>query len=708
GAVSLEMLYDRSLPIRESIADVSYTLIFTFFLVVLVIHLFLHSGRTTLIPAMALPFSIVGTFGFMYLCHFSLDNLSLMALTLAIGFVVDDAIVMLENIVRHLEAGKGPLAAALDGSREIFFTIVSMTLSLAAVFIPVLFLGGMIGRLFNEFAVTIAAAILISGLVALTLTPMLCSRLLASGKGSAHAGRFFAFALRFYEASLAWCLRRHRFIMLVSAAILVATIWLFVRVPKSFVPTEDRGMISIMTEAPEGTSFEAMREKQLAAAEIVAADPDVSAFMCGVGMGGLNSGRMFVRLRPREERDAKIGEIAGRLRQALAQVPGIRAIPRIPETIPLGSRFAKAQYQYTLMATDLAPILATAPALESRLRRLEEITDLDSDLRIRNPEIRVRIDRDKASALGLTAEQIERTLYNAYGSRQIASIYAATNTYPVLLELLPEYQRDMSALNLLYLRSSRNTLIPLSTVATLTPATGPLAINHSGQIPSVTLSFNVKPGVALDEAFAKVETAARETLPAEVSAAFQGAAQAFQDSLKNLPLLLIAAIAVIYIVLGILYESYVHPLTILSGLPAAGLGALLTLLVFGADLDLYAFVGIIMLVGLVKKNGIMMVDFAIAERERGAAPAEAIARACAVRFRPIMMTTMAALMAGLPIALGWGAGAETRRPLGLAVVGGLFVSQFLTLYLTPVFYLYAERWRDWWGRGRQAAKKEKA
>jgi hydrophobic/amphiphilic exporter-1 (mainly G- bacteria), HAE1 family len=712
ASVDLSILYDRSASIRESVADVKFTLVLTIGLVILVIFLFLRNVSATIIPSLALPMSIVGTFAVMYLLGYSLDNLSLMALTLSVGFVVDDAIVMLENIVRHLELGEGVFQAALAGAQEIGFTILSMTLSLAAVFIPVLFMGGIVGRLLHEFAVTIGVAILVSGVVSLTLTPMLCSRFLRPPRAEQHgrlytaSERFFDGMLRVYDCSLQRVLRHRLATMLVSGLMLVATGYLFVYMPKGFLPTEDTGQIFIFTEAVQGISFEAMKQHQQALAGIVAKDPYVAAFMSSIGASTINvagnSGRVFIQLKPRGERP-RAEEIIQELRPKLATVPGMRAFPQVLPPIRIGGQLTKSQYQFTLQSPDTQELYRVAPLLEARLRELPGLQDVTSDLQIKNPQVNVAIDRDKASTLRVTAQQVEDALYTAYGSRQVSTIYAPNNSYQVIAELEPQYQLDPSALSMLYIRPSSGQLVPLNTVARLTRNLGPLTVNHLGQLPAVTISFNLKPGVALGDAVIAVDQVARATLPASITTSFQGAAQAFQASLQGLGMLLLMTILVIYIVLGILYESFIHPVTILSGLPSAGLGALLTLMLFHVDLNLYAFVGIIMLVGIVKKNAIMMIDFALeAQRTDGKNALEAIYEGCLIRFRPIMMTTMAALMGTLPIALGLGAGAESRRPLGLAVVGGLLVSQVITLYLTPVFYTYMESFRGKLANGKTA------
>jgi len=702
--MTLQTMFDRSVSIRNSVRDVKFTLLLAMALVVMVIFLFLRRWSATLIPGIALPLSILGTMPVMWLFNYSLDNLSLMALTLCVGFVVDDAIVMMENIARHVEMGKAPLAAALEGSKEIGFTIVSMTLSLVAVFIPVMFMNGIVGRLLHEFAVTIVAAVLVSGFVSLTLTPLLCSRLLKThddtppAPGTDWFDRLFQRGRALYERGLDWSLSHRRIVLGLFGGSLLASALLAAWIPKGFIPTDDTGQLFGLTEAAQDTSFASMREKQGQLVDVILKNPHVDGVMSAMGLGGssqvLNQGRIVVRLTDPSTRP-NADKVLAELRPELMKVPGIRLYLQNPPTIRLGTFITKSLYVYVLQDADTALLYNWAPRLEAALRALPELQDVTSDLQLNSQRVALTIDRARAAALGVSASQIENALYSAYGQRQVGTFYTPTNQYWIIMEVAPEFRDSPAALGSLYIRSNTGSLVPLSEVTIDSRGVAPLFVTHSGQVPAVTISFNLAPGISLSQAITKIDAEKKRLgLPASMTGAFQGTAQAFQDSLGGLGLLLAFAVFVIYVVLGILYESYIHPLTILSGLPAAGLGALLTLVLFRHELDLYAFVGVIMLIGIVKKNAIMMIDFALeAERKRGQAPLEAIREACLVRFRPIMMTTFAALLGTLPIALSLGTSGGPRQGLGLAVVGGLMVSQVLTLFLTPVVYLWLDRFQ---------------
>jgi len=711
GAIDLSVMIDRSTTIRASIADVELTLLVAIALVVLVVFVFLRNVWATAIPGVVVPLSLIGTFGVMYLLGYSIDNLSMMALTISTGFVVDDAIVVIENITRHLERGLRPFEAALRGAREVGFTVLSMSSSLVAVFIPILLMGGIVGRLFREFAVVLSAAVCVSLVVSLTTTPMMCAKFLRSERGRPHgriyrlSERAFDGLLHGYEASLSWVLRHARFTMLVAAITVAINGYLYVVVPKGFFPEQDNGRLMGALQADQDTSFQAMQDKLARFVKIVMADPavDTVAGFTGGNQGTGNTGRMFVALKPLAERRISADEVIARLRPELARVSGASLYLQAIQDIRVGGRLSNALFQYTLQGDDLRALNHWGPRLLAKLQTLPELADVSTDQQNRGLEMTVTIDRDTAARLGITPQAIDDTLYDAFGQRQVSTMYTQLNQYHVVMEVGPRFWQTPETLKDIYVRSTKGQEVPLGAIARFAPTTAALAVNHQGQFPAVTLSFNLAPGVALGDAVTAVESAAREIgLPPSIRASFQGTAQAFQASLAGEPLLVLAALVTVYIVLGILYESYIHPLTILSTLPSAGVGAILALLLCRADLSVIALIGIILLIGIVKKNAIMMIDFALeAERQAGKRPEEAIYEACLLRFRPIMMTTMAALLGALPLALGTGVGAELRRPLGIAIVGGLLVSQLLTLYTTPVVYLYLDRFSIWFARWRR-------
>jgi hydrophobe/amphiphile efflux-1 (HAE1) family protein len=705
--IHVDLISDRSQNIRESVDDVQLTLLLTIGLVVLVIFLFLHNVWATIIPGIVVPLSLVGTFGVMYALGYSLDNLSLMGLTIAVGFLVDDAIVMIENIVRYLEQGDSPLEAAIKGAGQIGFTIISITLSLVAVFIPLLFMAGIVGRLFREFAVTVTTAVLVSGFIALTLTPVMCSLFLT--RESAHKTNFisrwseylFARLIHGYDRGLKWVFRHQLLMLITTLVLIVVTCVMYVEIPKGFFPEQDTGFVFGQAEARQDTSFATIAKIEDQFAAIVGADPAVSAVVGFAGATGGNSSentaRFFIQLKPLSERRVSAQQVIQRLRSKVAEVPGAKFFMQAGQDITVGGRLTQTEYQYTLTDTDTEELNHWAPILQQALQKTPELQDVASDQQVASPHIAITIDRNAAYKLGLSLSIIDQTLYDAFGQRQVATIYTSSHQYKVILEVQPQFQDDPSALSRIYLSTSTGARVPLSTIAHFSNTVEPLTVNHQGQFPAVTLSFNVAPGFALGQAVDRIQEIQDQLrTPVTLQGTFQGTAQEFQKSLSAMPLLIVAAILVVYIVLGVLYESYIHPITILSALPSAGVGALIMLVLFGYELTVIAIVGIVLLIGIVKKNAIMMIDFALeAERTEGKSPLDAIHEACLLRFRPIMMTTMSALFGGLPLAFGFGAGSELRRPLGIAIVGGLIVSQTLTLYTTPVIYLYLERASRW-------------
>ena len=709
-SVDWHIMYDSSDYIKESIVDVQFTLVLTIFIVLIVVFLFLRSFRSTIIPNVAVPLSIIGTFAVMSVLGFSLNNLSMMALVLCVGLVVDDAIVVLENIVRRMEMGENHMVASFNGSKEIGFTIMSMTLSLVVVFIPLLFMPGIIGRLFHEFSVCIAAAILLSGFISLTLTPMMCSRIL-KGFSDKKEGRFYQVTenafdgmIRFYSKTLHWTLEHRKLALLFTVCILLLSGFLFTRIPKGFLPTQDQNFLMAFTQAADDISFDDMVKHQEAANQIMMREADMKEFVSIAALNTYNNGIIFANLANMKDRRRTANEIVDDLRPKLNSIPGLVVFPQNPPPIQIGAGNALAEYQFSLQGSNLTELYKYAGLFEDRMKGLPGLVDVNSDVKLNNPKIFVQVDRDKASALGVSLSQVQNAFFSAYASRKVSTIYGDLNQYWVILEVQPEFKSDPDALSYLYVKADSGKLVPLYTVADIIQTVGPLNVNHTGQLSSATIAFNLKPGHSIGEAVDATAKIARETnLPSSIVTGFQGSAQEFQKSFASMGFLLFVTVLVIYLVLGILYESFIHPITILTALPLAACGALVTLWVFGMELDMYGMVGMIMLIGIAKKNGIMMVDFALQqEKGKGLGPKESIHEACIIRFRPIMMTTMAALFGTLPIALGIGSGGDARQPMGVAVVGGLFLSQFMTLYITPVFYVYFDELSRWMGRRRSA------
>ena len=695
ASIDLDIVHDESIFIGESVQDVKFTLGLAIALVIMVVFVFLRNLASTFIASIAIPFSIIATFIVMNILGFTLDTFSLMALTLSVGFVVDDAIVMIENIVRHLEMGKTPMQAAKDGASEIGFTIISMTLSLAIVFVPIMFMAGIVGRVLHEFAMTITAAILVSGVVSLSLTPMLGSRLLKGKSRIAESDFIFDHLMTWYKKSLDFCIRHRGKTMVASGLLFIATAAALYVIPKGFIPSDDQGIIMGFTQARQGISYESLEEHQKQSIPIITENPGVKGQIQIIGTPLSNQGMAVAILKPTDKRDKSLNEIIHELWGPVNSIPGLEIFLVNPPMIQIGGKTAKGDYLYTLLSPDSKTLYKGADTFLTELKKSPLLTGVTSDLQINTPQVEIDIDRDMAGSLNVSADAIESTLFTAYGERQISTIYATTDEYKVIMQLKPEFQKNADALAMLYVRSTSGNLVRLDALSEIRETTGPVTVNHTGQLESVTFSFNGKPGTSMGQITSEVDKLAHETLPQTISASFEGTAGAFAESMNSLYFLLFIAIVAIYILLGCLYESFIHPITILSGLPSAAFGGLVTLLLFGYDLDLYGMVGIIMLIGIVKKNSIMVVDFAIQAEKKGITPEQAAFEGATTRFRPILMTTLAAIMGALPIALGIGAGAEVRRPLGLAVVGGLVFSQLVTLYLTPIVYTYMDEFQIW-------------